>query len=147
MTPFTINVSGSERYDGEKPYTVVVDADSMTQAKRAAWLWFVWNIVSECGQVAADGTILERPDLDLLAAAHNDDVVVIDCPEFRCHTGEPFTCDDPYHYEKDVTGQSQNCHCTFNWYWAHDQEPMDLNRLTELGYRIPEAAPYEEDRW
>jgi hypothetical protein len=146
MTLYTINVSGSERHDGEKPYTVVVDADSMTQAKRAAWLWFVWNIASECGQVAANGTIPGRPDLDLLAAAHNDDVVVIDCPEFRCHAGEPFTCGDPYHYEKDVTEQSQNCRCTFYWYWAHDQEPMDLNRLTELGYRIPDAAP-EENRW
>lgn len=72
--------------------------------------------------------------------------VVIDCPEFPCHAGEPFTCDDPYHYEHNVDDRGSDCACAFYWYWAHDDEPMDLNRLTKLGYRIPDIAP-EENRW
>ena len=145
MRPYTINVSGSERHDGEKPYTVVVEADTMAQAKRTAWLCFSWNIASECGHVAADGTMPDRPDLDLLAS-RSDDVVVIDYPEFPCHAGEPFTCDDPYHYEHNVDDRGSDCACALYWYWAHDDEPMDLNRLTKLGYRIPDIAP-EENRW
>ena len=141
MASYTINVSGSERHDDEKPYTVVVEADTIAHAKRAAWLWFIWNIASECGAVAADGTISRRPDLDLLVFGRNDDVVVIDCPEFPCHAGEPFTCSDAYHYEQNVKSRSPKCTCPFNWYWAHDEEPIDLSQLNELGYRIPGCAP------
>jgi hypothetical protein len=145
MRPYTINVSSSERHDGEKPYTVVVEGDTMAQAKRTAWLWFIWNIAAECGKVAADGTIRDRPDLDLLAS-RSDDVVVIDCPEFPCHAGEPFTCGDPCHYESGIDDRGPDCKCAFYWYWASDEEPMDLKRLKELGYRIPDVAP-EENHW
>lgn len=146
MTLHTINVSGSERHDGEKPYTVVVDANSMPEAKRSAWLWFVWNIASECGQVAADGTIPSWPDLAPVAVSRNDDVVIVDCAEFRCHIGEPFKCGDPCHYDENVKDRSPLCMCSFNWYWVHDEKPMDLDRLRELGYQIPDIAP-EENQW
>jgi hypothetical protein len=100
---------------------VVVEADTMAQAKHAAWLWFIWNSASECGAVAADGTIPGRPHLDLLAFDRTDDVVVIDCPQFRCHAGEPFSCSDPYHREPNIKSRSPQCACAFNWYWAHDE--------------------------
>jgi hypothetical protein len=146
MTPYVINVSGAERHDGEKPYTVVVEADSMAQAKRAAWLWFVWNIASECGTVAADGNVPGRPDLDRPFPVHNDEVVVIDCPEFPCHAGVPFPCSDPCHYQKDVREPGPSCRCAFHWYYAHDEKPMDRHRLRQLGYATPVSIP-EETLW
>lgn len=145
MLPYTVNVCGPERRDGEKPHTIVVQTQSMAEAKRAAWLWFVWTVISECGHSAADGTIPGRPDLDHLVVSKYDDVVIINTPTFRCHHGPPFLCGDPRH---DATGAEsmgfsrriRSCSCTFNWYWVDGSE-IDINRLRELGYRVPDAPP------
>lgn len=144
---WTVNVSGSERHDGEKPYTYVVEAPDMATAKLTAWTWHLWAQASEYGAVAADGTVPGRPDLDILAFSRNDDVVVIDCPEFPCEEGVPFRCYSPHHFHMGMPAHS--CLCEWSWSWSDRSEPwnpVDRDKLAALGYKLPDVAP-EETTW
>ncbi|TDB91195.1 hypothetical protein E1264_02575 [Actinomadura sp. KC216] len=148
MQPYTINVSGSERHDGEKPYTYVLNAGSLPEAKAAAWLYHLWFAQSEQGLVAFDGTIPNQPNW-WDAHAQNADVVVIDCPEFPCHLGTPSQCTDRCH--RDATVEPTSCRCPFAWHWIYATPQTCLlvgaiDRLNELGYDLPTSPP-EETTW
>ncbi|MFC9995707.1 hypothetical protein [Nocardia sp. NPDC127526] len=150
MKVFTINVSGRERHDGEKPYTYVLHGDSMIDAKRSAWLFHIWDDISERGTVAADATV------PTFSAEYNDiwrnpdhaDVVVIDCPQFPCAEGLPFDCKSPIHAgEKPFKGM-RKCRCPWHWNAVSgvDLKHIDNALLIELGYTLPDTAP-EENTW
>jgi len=131
---WTIHICGAPRHDGDKPCTYVVEADSIIQAKRQAWLYHVWSECSGFGTHSGDHL----------------DVVVIDCLEFRCHLGMPFACWDPVHYEPDSPGSGQYCTCQFPWLWVDwcpgVSPPVDEQRLHGLGYPLPNPPP-EENQW
>lgn len=116
---FTVNVSGSERHDGEKPYTYVLEAASMEAAKLAAYRFHLWADYAEYGTQPAVIPVW-RPD--------GPDVVVIDCPEFPCHEGVP--AED----------------CGYRWHDLRQvEETPRLARLTELDYQVEEYR--EETSW
>ncbi|WP_433662496.1 hypothetical protein ACQPW1_10275 [Nocardia sp. CA-128927] len=156
---WTVNVSGEERHDGEKPYSYVLHGYSMAGAKLDAWDYHVWTQISEEGTVAADGTVVAakgRKFKKLRFAGAPTDVVVIDCPEFPCSEGVPFDCDDPIHFQSSVWNRTM-CRC--QWHWnAVNLRPgctetdiaryvqIDWQRLVALGYQLPDVAP-EENEW
>lgn len=154
LKPFTINVSGTERHEGTLPWTYAVKAESMVAAKRLAWLYHLWFQTSELGKVAADFTTpgaSEEENSRWRDESHAD-VVVIDCEEFPCHEGAPFSCGDPAHYEWAVKPDG-TCQCTYCWFWLsptrskwplHPQK--NEKRLRELGYKIQRKTP-EENTW
>ncbi|KZM72248.1 hypothetical protein [Nocardia terpenica] len=151
---FTINVSGAERHDGEKPYTYAMRAESMKTAKRLAWLYHLWLNESEEGTVAADGTVPGAPEAEnrLTRSDSHADVVVIDCEEFPCHEGAPFECGDPAHYEWGAKSDG-SCRCDYYWFrlspgrtkWPVHPLKNEA-RLRELGYKIQRKTP-EETTW
>lgn len=148
---WTINVSGQERHDGQKPYTYVLHADSMEDAKRQGWLYHVWTEISEEGSVAADGTVpswSEEKNTMFAFGEPIDDVVVIDCPEFPCAEGQPFECRAPIHFGEGPRKWARKCRC--EWHWNSisviQQRYVDQARLLNLGYRLPDIAP-EENEW
>lgn len=135
----TINISGSERHDGEKPYTYVVQAPTMIQAKRLAWIHHLWLDIAEQGTVPA-----EHPGFD-------PDLVVIDSPCHPCTPGAP-SCPSPVHYNYGagwITDPQPPCRCRWHWQWVDwrpgHYRPISVTRLTELGYRIPTGRCPEEN--
>ncbi|MGW4240954.1 hypothetical protein [Nocardia sp. NPDC004722] len=154
LKEFTINVSGTERHDGESPYTYAAKAESMAAAKRLAWLYHLWFQTSELGKVAADFTVpgASEDENNQWRNEEHADVVVIDCEKFPCHEGRPFACGDPTHYEWE-TNQASDCRCDYYWFWispSRSKWPLhpqkNEKRLRELGYKIQRKTP-EETEW
>ncbi|QKG24317.1 hypothetical protein ACTIVE_5960 [Actinomadura verrucosospora] len=137
MPTYTVNVSGHERHDGEKPYTYALFAKDLPCAKFKAWLYHLWFVRSEEGVVCAE-------DVSRDQAA----VVVIDCMEFPCHIEAPADCPDPCHLS---FVQSTSCCCSFAWRWINRPGTPSVpgharGKLLELGYYLP-ALPPEEWVW
>lgn len=145
MTTYTINISGGERHDGEKPYTYALEAKDMGAAKYAAWIFHVWQVEAE------EGTLPPR----VPGWREDIDVVVIDCEEFSCHVGTPFDCPDRYHDADPTAGRlepSDACTCDFHWRWIYRKDSdgptlLQTERaLDALGYEHA-ARPPEETTW
>lgn len=146
MKTYTINISGGERHDGEKPYTYALEADDIDAAKYAAWIFHLWQVE------AGEGTVPPH-----MSEGHDgSDVVVIDCEEFPCHAGTPFKCADRYHRADLATGHREPpeaCTCAFNWSWIYLKDSggptlREAEReLEALGYVKHAATPPEETTW
>ncbi len=147
---WTVNVSGPERHDGDKPYSYTLHADSLADAKLGAWLHHLWYETSEKGMVAADGTVPAWPEEKNQTLRSSDwaDVVVIDCPQYRCIAGPPFLCSDLRHHW-DPTFDRTECECA--WYWQYIMFGLECDndkqcQISELGYMIP-RTPSQETTW
>lgn len=146
MKTYTINISGGERHDGEKPYTYALEADDIDAAKYAAWIFHLWQVE------AGEGTVPPH-----MSEGHDgSDVVVIDCEEFPCHAGTPFKCADRYHRADLAIGHREPpeaCTCAFNWSWIYLKDSggptlREAGReLEALGYVKHAATPPEETTW
>lgn len=118
-TVFTINVSGSERHDGEKPYTYVLRAPDMAAAKLAAYRWHLWTEYCEHGT---------QPAVIPVWRPNGPDVVVIDCREFPCEQGAPAS------------------DCGYSWNDLSDEASSpDLDLMRKLGFEVAEYR--EENTW
>lgn len=145
MVTYTINISGGERHDGEKPYTYALEAENIGAAKYAAWIFHLWKVEAE------EGTVPPH----VPGGRDGSDVVVIDCEEFPCHEGTPFECADRHHGADPTTGHREPpdaCTCAFNWGWIYRTDtagptlPEAELALETLGYEPPATAP-EETTW
>ncbi|GAB2694632.1 hypothetical protein GCM10027089_15200 [Nocardia thraciensis] len=148
---WTVWVAGSGRHEGVNPSCYVIDADTMTEAKRRAWLAHQWIETSERGLVAADGTVptWSHARNAAVGPAVPADDVVIDCPPFGCWEGAPFGCADPAHRDGSELASAM-CRCGWFWRrlrWAEMQPVIDLDRLIALGYPIHQHPPPEENSW
>ena len=156
---FTVNVSGPERHDGEKPTSYVLLAPDMAEAKRQAWLVHVWAMVSENGTIRPDGTWPGMPDT--YASGHPyeptptgpgpevHDTVVIDCEEFPCLEAVPDDgCGFFWHDLRTATEHTRAL--MPEWTLAYGRMTSYMRaldtRLEAVGYQVPAQIP-EETTW
>ncbi|WP_280385110.1 hypothetical protein [Nocardia wallacei] len=144
---WAIEIAGPGRHDGERPHGYLIDADTLADAARRAWLVHLWVEASEHGLVAADGTVPSWTAARNHATGPHpraDDVLVLSGHECCCTA--TITTDDS---DSSRTGSSlpgmASRYCGGTWWWrvtwAQAAPHIDLDRLHELGYPIHGPTP------
>ncbi|GAB2709499.1 hypothetical protein [Nocardia thraciensis] len=142
---WAIEVAGPGRHDGERPHGYLIDADTLADAARRAWLVHLWTEASEHGLVAADGTVPSWSAARNYATGPHpraDDVLVLSGQE-SCCTAITSTGSDPHHPGGSLS-EVVTCRCGAQWChitWAQVAPHIDLDRLHALGYRVHGPTP------